>query len=134
MKLLLFAMLLISSISNSFANCDLTLRIQGINDDGNPMFELNIKDIVKLTQKLTKKGYNVVEVKAIFDRSKDQGDYTATFSTNGLGGILSNSNVYMDNQNDETIINKSKTAILRDGLMYRGLAKKIPSCKEISNQ
>jgi hypothetical protein len=101
MKSLLVGIFLIGSLHNTFANCDLTLRIQGINIDGNPIIELNIKDVVELTKKLTKKGYNVIEVKSLFDRSKDRGDYTATFSTNGLGGILSNSNVYMSNQNDE---------------------------------
>jgi hypothetical protein len=131
MKSLFIGMLLIGSISNTFANCDLTLRIQGINIDGKPMLDLNIKDVVTITKNLTKKGYNIIEIKASFDREEDRGDYTATFSTNGLGGIFSNSNVYMSNQNDETIVSKSRTAILRDGLMYRGLAKKIPACKKL---
>ena len=131
MKSLLVGMFLMGTLNNTFANCDLTLRIQGINVDGNPIIELNIKDVVALTKKLTKKGYNVVEVKSLFDQSEDQGEYTATFSTNGLGGVFSNSNVYMSNQNDETIVSKSRTAILRDGQMYLGLAKKIPACKKL---
>jgi hypothetical protein len=131
MKKILIAVLSFATISSTFAHCDLTLRIQGINVDGAPILELNIKDVVKLTKKLTRKGYNIVEVKSILDRSIDNTDYTATFSTNGLGGILSNSNVYMSNQKEETIVNESKTAYMRDGLMYRRLVSKIPSCHKI---
>jgi len=131
MKKYLLSLMTLATLSSAYAECDITIRIQGLTDDAVPMFELNSKDIQSISKKLTQKGYTIVEMKSLFDRSEDNSDYTVYFTTNGLGGFLSNSNVYMSNHNDETIVNESKSVFVREGLVYRRLANKIPACKNM---
>ena len=138
MKKLIIGLLIFGSVSTFAANehCSISVKYQafGCIERSDVCNDVKQQDLDKINKILIKQGYSPKVSMDLYEPNADT-KYVLTFSTGGLGGILDNSVAKLFEISDEGIVTLratlSKTSYLRDGKMYRKLAKQIPHCQNL---